>query len=417
MNKAKIKYMSPEQIKYINTNLIDYVTMKTGSIVKVGEFQESPSFIGQANNYNITSGNIFRGGKKTSSQEENINEVELEAAPEGEKKQILRGPDGKLLTDILTGGDMYNNDEFQTNQNQQEEYQGQIPQEQIRDQYYDGQQQSGQEQYVSEENEDINDGYQQEIYNPNQYYPTEQATDNEIDNNIQYIPTTEDNQNLGVQEEYVQPNLPNDTYPQEQPETEPQQQEENIPPQPMIEQPVLPTIPIETPVIPIQRPEESQQPFQPQKPDQLPNQSSMNLPYQTPIQGPMQTYQPTMQNPIQTYQPPMQNPMQTYQPSMNVPMQPSFQPIIPKPMLVPFPQYIPPGQNKGFSQTIPNRNMPMVIPASISSKQNIPVQPFIKVIPPTKIKQPIIGKKGGKVFRARRKEVNSNLCPYCLKPK
>jgi hypothetical protein len=77
--QIKIKYFSPEQAKYINPDLIDYVTLNNGSTVKIGNVQncsqkicQNPCFcnrcgkvkyMGQANNFS-GSPYVFRGGKK-----------------------------------------------------------------------------------------------------------------------------------------------------------------------------------------------------------------------------------------------------------------------------------------------------------------------------------------------------------------
>jgi hypothetical protein len=66
-------------------------------------------------NYQQNQNYILRAKKETTVQEgeggekieENV-EIDIEAQPEGENKgkKVLRGPDGKLLIDMITGGDL-----------------------------------------------------------------------------------------------------------------------------------------------------------------------------------------------------------------------------------------------------------------------------------------------------------------------
>ena len=362
--QLKVKYFSPEQAKYINPDLIDFVTLNNGSMVKIGNVQKcsqkvcqnpgvckkcgKAKYMGQANNFSGSS-YVFRGGKKKG------NEVEasgIEVSPEGIKTENLKGAEGALLTDILSGGG-YN---FGDDQN---ENQGQIPQEQG---YYEGDQQgTSPQQYVPvpEQNQSPDGGYTNEYVDPNQYYPGEQNQTTNIDEAIRYGPSDNpQEQPKGVQEEYVNPEIPNENYP---PQDYPLQPEEQIPVQapyipvkPVSEQPVNP---VQEPVIPVQPTQPYQQPSQPQA-----------YPYQQPTQPQNQPYQQPMQ-----------------------------QPFIP----------------------------PQVIPASNAAKTNAPVkQTNNNTAAPKSFKElfkearkNIKDKKKNNVFRARRKEIQSNICPKCHLPK
>lgn len=118
-----MQYMTPEQIKNLDPSLIDFMTMSTGLIIKVEhkpttcEFQEeqvysNPNICQHCGKYKIllsSNTNVLRAGKKDGSQTEALEEqIELEGQLEGEQKEVLRGPDGKmLLNDTLTGGYTY----------------------------------------------------------------------------------------------------------------------------------------------------------------------------------------------------------------------------------------------------------------------------------------------------------------------
>lgn len=115
--------MTPEQIKNLDPSLIDFMTMSTGLIIKVEhkpttcEFQKeqvysNPNICQHCGKYKISlssNTNVLRAGKKDGNQTEALEEqIELEGQLEGEQKEVLRGPDGKmLLNDTLTGGYTY----------------------------------------------------------------------------------------------------------------------------------------------------------------------------------------------------------------------------------------------------------------------------------------------------------------------
>ena len=354
--QLKVKYFSPDQAKYINPDLIDYVTLNNGSTVKIGNVQncsqkicQNPCFcnrcgkvkyMGQANNFS-GSPYVFRGGKKKAA-EAKVSGAGIEVNPEGVKTE-------NLLTDILTGQESNFGDDQNVNQ-------GQIPQGQGQEQgYYDGNQQGTvPQQYapVPEQYQNPEGGYTNEYADPNQYYPGEQNPTTSLDEAIRYGPSENpQEQPQGVQEEYVNPDIPKDNYPQQD---YPQQPEEQIP----VQAPYIPVNPV------------AEQPVQPVQPYQQPSQPQP-YPYQQPSQPPQQS---------QPYQQPMQ-------------------PIIP----------------------------PQVIPASNAAKTNAPVQQgnnnntagpksFKELFKEAK-KQAKDKLKKNNVFRARRKEVQSNICPKCHLPK
>jgi hypothetical protein len=222
--------------------------------------------MGQTNNFSSSS-YVFRGGKKKGNEAEASG---IEVSPEGIKTENLKGAEGALLTDILSGGYNFGDD--------QNENQGQIPQEQG---YYEVDQQgTAPQQYVPvpEQNQSPDGGYTNEYVDPNQYYPGEQNPTTNLDEAIRYGPSENpQEQPQGVQEEYVNPDIPKDNYPQQD---YPQQPEEQIPVQapyipvnPVAEQPVQPVQPYQQPSQP--------QPYPYQQPSQPPQQSQ---PYQQPMQ-------------------------------------------------------------------------------------------------------------------------------------
>ena len=383
--QLKVKYFSPEQAKYINPDLIDFVTLNNGSMVKLDNVQkcsqkvcQNPGvckkcgkvkYMGQTNNFSSSS-YVFRGGKKKGNEAEASG---IEVSPEGIKTENLKGAEGALLTDILTGG--YN---FGDDQNENQE---QIPQEQG---YYEGDQQgTAPQQYVPvpEQNQSPDGGYTNEYVDPNQYYPGEQNQTTNIDEAIRYGPSDNpQEQPKGVQEEYVNPEIPNENYP---PQDYPLQPEEQIP----VQAPYIPVKPVsEQPVNPVQEPVIPVQPIQP---------------YQQPSQPqPYPNQQPTQPQPYPNQQPTQPQPYPNQQPT-----QPQNQPYQ-QPMEQPF---------------IP----PQVIPASNAAKTNAPVQQTNNNTSAPKTfkdyfkeaKKKAKEKKKNTVFRARRKEVQSNICPKCHLPK
>ena len=128
----------------------------------------------------------------------------IEVNPEGVKTE-------NLLTDILTGQESNFGDDQNVNQ-------GQIPQGQGQEQgYYDGNQQGTvPQQYapVPEQYQNPEGGYTNEYADPNQYYPGEQNPTTSLDEAIRYGPSENpQEQPQGVQEEYVNPDIPKDNYP------------------------------------------------------------------------------------------------------------------------------------------------------------------------------------------------------------
>jgi len=358
--QLKVKYFSPEQAKYINPDLIDYVTLNDGSKIKMGNIQNCPqkacqnqcfcNRCGKVKYMGQVSGSpyVFRGGKKKAG-ETTVSGVGIEINPEGVEKD-------NLLTDILTGGDYNAGDDQNGNQ-------GQIPQGQGQEQgYYDGDQQGTvpiQYNPVPEQYENPTIGYTDEYADPNQYYPGEQNPTTSLDDAIRYGPNNPQGQPQGVQEEYVNPDIPNENYPQQD---YPQQPEEQIP--------------VQTPYIPVNPVAEQPQPSQP---------------YQQPSQPQSYPYQ-------QPSQPPQQN--QPYQ-------QPMGQSFIP----------------------------PQVVPASDTAKTNAPVKQanntnnstsaapksfkelFKEAKKQAKNMIKNVKNASNNIFRARRKEVQSNICPKCHLPK
>ena len=376
--QLKVKYFSPEQAKYINPDLIDYVTLNDGSKIKMGNIQNCPqkacqnqcfcNRCGKVKYMGQVSGSpyVFRGGKKKAG-ETTVSGVGIEINPEGVEKD-------NLLTDILTGGDYNAGDDQNGNQ-------GQIPQGQGQEQgYYDGDQQGTEPiQYnpVPEQYENPTIGYTDEYADPNQYYPGEQNPTTSLDDAIRYGPNNPQGQPQGVQEEYVNPDIPNENYPQQD---YPQQPEEQIP----VQTPYIPVNPV------AEQPQPSQPYQQPSQPYQQPSQPQ-SYPYQQPSQPQSYPYQ-------QPSQPPQQN--QPYQ-------QPMGQSFIP----------------------------PQVVPASDTAKTNAPVKQanntnnstsaapksfkelFKEAKKQAKNMIKNVKNASNNIFRARRKEVQSNICPKCHLPK
>jgi len=243
--QIKVRYLSPDHLKYINPNLIDSVTLKNGSMVKLNSPQKNSQYFyrkGQNQGFNTYCGQaknmgqvrnfypstyVFRGGKKKA--------AEIEVPEDGVQKE-------GLLTDILTGGGY--------NPEGQGQSEGRI--------YIDdGQQESTPQEYGPNPSQNpYNEGYS----DPNSYNPMGQTFTTGT------ITIDENYPSSNPQEENRESNLPNGNYP---PQGYPQQPEEQIP--------------IQTPYIPIQpTPEESEYPnqpypYQPQQPqyDPYPNQQPM----------------------------------------------------------------------------------------------------------------------------------------------
>ena len=243
--QIKVRYLSPDHLRYINPDLIDSVTLKNGSTIQLNQPQISTQYF-YKKSQNPAPGAyygqqyVFRGGKKKAGVD--ANKIELEVPEGGVEKE-------GLLTDILTGGG-YNPE------NEQIPNQGQG--------YYD----DGQYNQNPGPNTG-NDGYA----DPNSYYPPINATSTTtatLDDTLQY-PTNNPQESYG----------PNENYP---PQDYPQQPGEQIP--------------VQAPIIPIQP-----TPQQPGYPTQGPvettqttiglNDPYANQPYQPPYQpqGPVETTQ------------------------------------------------------------------------------------------------------------------------------
>ena len=386
MEGNNVKYLTPEEARNIDPSQIESMTMHSGSIIYVtdGARMQENEFIeeeiGNQNqsqkkhsqtcklcgkNYissklgNKPSENIVLRAKKETKVKEEENgeekveetvEIEVEAQPKegNEKKEVLRGPDGKpLLMDIITGKEIVEEQPpevpSQDKENIPQEYNYPTQQEQNAQQYYEEQQgmnQTSQQQYALEQNEEINDNpCQDQNYNQEQYYPNEnqesntypqeqdqkiyppqevqeQTEPNYQNQNQNYYdqtqgqeqanmyPTFEETDNNQYQQAEFQPTM---DVPQQNPEYYPEtqpQMEQNIQPeyypetQPQMDQNIQPEYYPET------QPQ-MQQPIEP------PNEMPIHPPNQPPIQPQQQInpqIQPSVQPPIQPeFRPPMPN--------------------------------------------------------------------------------------------------------------
>ncbi len=276
MEGNNIEYITPEEVRKLDPSQIASMTMHSGVVFYVThgeEIQENEFRVEEMANQNSyqTYGNQFSkleqkevmktckfcGNNYKSSQTNNqptenpvlrakkenkeeketgegkaeeAVEIEVEAQPEGsEKKDVLRGPDGKpLLMDIITGGNFGYEQPPQLKpqgeeiQPQNEEYLNQqnyypTQQEQNTQQYNVQEQeinQTGEQQYVQEQNEEMNNNeYQEQYYNQEKYEQNQNQESNtypqEQDQNF-YPPQEVGDKN--VQEQYAEPNIPNQSY-------------------------------------------------------------------------------------------------------------------------------------------------------------------------------------------------------------
>jgi hypothetical protein len=275
--QIKVRYLSPDHLKYINPSLIDSFILKNGSMVKLNSPQKNSQYFyrkGQNQGFNTYCGQskyrgqarniygstyVFRGGKKKVN-ELGANKIEIEVPEGGVEKE-------GLLTDVLTGGGYNPEDDPYANQG-----------------YYGDEQKEGILQISPNPEENpSNDGYSQ----PNSYYPNGPNTTTNLDDAIRYPSSNPQ----GAQEDYEEPNLPNTGYP---PQDYPQQPEEQIPiPTPYVPlqpTPQQPEYPIQEPVVPIQPTQPYQQPSQPQydpysyQPQQQPQPQYDPYPNQQPMQ-------------------------------------------------------------------------------------------------------------------------------------
>ena len=412
MEGRNVIYMTPEEVRNLDKSQIASMTMTSGdvliinndSVMEGDEFAEE-NVINQES-YELTSkvpgqNYILRTKKEKTVEEgeggvekiEEKVEIEVEPQPETEANQngeVLRGPDGRpLLNDILTGGDVM---EQEQPQNEQQPMAGQVgenvilvPQE---GQYYE---QPG----VSEQNVDMNNN----AYNE-QYYPSEEPNNEDV------------NYNQNVQDQYLEPNydVPQEGYPNEQNQYYPQEQPMNVPeeqqgyypedqPQPQdYQQPM--NVPQEQqgyypqeqplPQQPMNVPQEQQGYYpgelppeqEPLEPPSMPvNEPPLQEPVQPPTQVPVQApVQPSTQVPVQApVQPPTQVPVQApIQPPAKQPMQPPVQPNIPNQQMPGAPKgkvFIPSHQAKVPKvQMTFGINTPKVV---IGMGKGLPKQPFV----------------------------------------
>ena len=386
--ESKVKYMTAEQIRGIPTSEIASMTMLSGDVIIIGQNDQQnlsksrqlftkciPSAQGinlQGSNQNV----VLRAKKETTVKEEDgvekvqeTVEIDVEPQPEGEqdkKQEPLRGPDGKLLNDILTGndyGEQQQEQELQPplepqpqlneNENQQNNYPN--PQEEQGQLYppeYDPNQipqtNEEQQQYAPEEN---NNGYEgQEQYYPpeGQYYDQEQYPAQDM--------------NQPVPEEYVDPNGENEYYPQEyipdpnNPEQMyPAFEDENNQQYPSQEYQPPMNVPEQQGYYPEVEP-------MPQPPFQEPIQPSEQQPVQ-PENYPSET-QPMVQPEVQ---PPVQQTIQPEVSPVQQPTQPSVQPPVQQPINPPAQKPIQPS----VRPQIPNQQFPGQRPGN----KFIPLQP------------------------------------------
>ena len=457
MEQDNIQYLTPEQAQNIDPSLIDFVTMNTGTIIKVQdpptacEFQEeicdNQNICPKCGGYRTQQGmdqnyqNVFRAGKNTGDENtEQINE-EVEAQPQAEEngQEVLRGNDGKpLLNDFLTGGEVYNGQPQYQEDDYQPEGEGEIPQEQ---ENYDAQ--YGLDgQYVQEEYEEPNPNENQ-YYDPN--YVGEQEDVNYDNNYEEGIPSQEGGyiNNQGVSEQNVD-QIPYENNPQDFAlDGNNCQNQEEV------------------------NPQEQYQPYAPSKPEEnnVPNAELLEKPIeQAPIQPPKPQFNP----PSQPFQPPTQPKIPTNKP-IQPPAKPNVQPgrknVAPlpekgkefpaKPSVQPSKgKIVPPSQQKKITPAQPPRNVmppgqqkkitpaqpPRVVMPPGQQKKITPAQPPRAVMPPVKQnklvpQKPQVMPRGPlnknipviptpkpvvpiKAFRSRPKnETEQVLCPDCAKEK
>ena len=424
MEQQKFQYLTPEEVRNIDPSLIDYVTMNTGTIVKVenkpmaNEFMEeiysNPQICQYCGRYRMPTGlsqndgTVLRAPKKTDAKgTATIVQQEAEVVGKAEEadKEALKAK-GLLLNNILTGDGTYWEE-----QQYQGEGQGLVQQEQ---KYYDNQY-AGEQQYVQEENQEQNEAGYQKGYYEQQYEGEQQLPDNNLEQNLQYQEEGYPN-NQGVSEQNVEQNIQNENYAQEytpktdnQVENAQEYEQQQIPqgytqneqvPQEQY-QPYAPTnqtnIPIPEPVIqPTQQPIE-QKPIQPPTQQQIqpPNQQQVQLPTQQQVQPPIQ--QPGQPPIHQQGQPPIQQPGKPFpqpqikpgipqqghkQPMIQGQKQPMIpgqkQPMIPsqKPLMIP-------GMNQNIMfrpgqiiYPVPRKGMPKVVPPPpLGPQKHLPIQP------------------------------------------
>ncbi len=396
--ESKVKYMTPEEIRGISTSEIASMTMLSGDVILIEEnssFQQDlsksrqlftkcdnkciPGFNLEGSNQNV----VLRAKKETTVKEEDgvekvqeTVEIDVEPKPEGEKvkkQELLRGPDGKLLNDILIGGEYGEQEKEQEqlplepqpqineDENQQNNYQY-LQEEQ--GQYYPPEYDQNQIQQINEEQqqyapEENNNGYeeQEQYYLPqDQYYDSEQYPSQDM--------------NPQVQEQYVEPNTENEYYPKEYMPEPNNPEQNNI--YPTFEDESNQQYPSQEYQQPINVPEQEGEPIQPseQQPVEPENYPSETQPVVQPeVQPPaQQPIQPLVQPEVQ---PPVQQPIQ---PPVQQPIQPPVRPKIPKQQF--------PGQRPGIKFIPQQSNKRSLFQIKFSVDPRLPQRPGMRPIGP-----------------------------------
>ena len=300
--------------------------------------------------------------KKEETAEEKV-EIDIEGQPqeENDKKEVLRGPDGKpLLNEMLVYGGMTYDNQEQANDNNVNLYP--IPQHyepivqpnmpgtknteyQPQPQPQPEPQPPAQTQTTTEINNVQNNIASNFDYNntqeQTQYYPTQEI------NNQPYPPTDINNQNMQVP--YEDPNAYNQTIPQQPQENIPVQDINvpNIPPQQQE------NIPVQDINIPQTQQNEPYPQYDPNM-DQYQNKEYPEFEEQnnsTPYTSPQQPqYQPPQPEPV--YPPVQPNTQPQIQPQVQPPVQPQVQPQA-------YPKMQPPMHPQGYPKMVPPTKPPM----------------------------------------------------------
>lgn len=427
--ESNVKYMTAEEIRGLPTSEIASMTMLSGDVILIGpnsqqDLSKSRQIFTKCDNKCIPSiqgsdqNVILRTKKVTTVKEEDgvekvqeTVEIDVEPQPEGEDKKAepLRGPDGKLLNDILTGQEFGEQEQEQQpplepqpqvneEENQQNNYpnpqeeQGQyyvpeydpnqVPQTNEEQQQYAPEENNmgyeGQEQYYPPEDQyydpeqypgqDMNQQVPEQYVGPNgenEYYPQEYMPDpNNPDQNNMYPAFEDENNQQYPPEEYQQPM----NVPEQQgyvPEVEPMVQ-------PPFQEPIQPTE--QPPVQPENYPSEAQPMVQPevQPPVQQPIQPEIQPPAEQTVQPVVQPVQQPIQPPVQPpIQPPVQQPIQ---PPSQKPIQPPARPQIPKQVF--------PGQRPGIKIVPQPSNKRSVVQIKFGFDPRMPQRPGMRPMGP-----------------------------------
>jgi hypothetical protein len=331
--------------------------------------------------------------KKEETAEEKV-EIDIEGQPqeENDKKEVLRGPDGKpLLNEMLVYGGMTYDNQEQANDNNVNLYP--IPQHyepivqpnmpgtknteyQPQPQPQPEPQPPAQTQTTTEINNVQNNIASNFDYNntqeQTQYYPTQEI------NNQPYPPTDINNQNMQVP--YEDPNAYNQTIPQQPQENIPVQDINvpNIPPQQQE------NIPVQDINIPQTQQNEPYPQYDPNM-DQYQNKEYPEFEEQnnsTPYTSPQQPqYQPPQPEPA--YPPVQPNTQPQIQPQVQPPVQPQAQPqAYPKmqPPMQPqaYPKMQPPMHPQGYPKMVPPTKPPMHHPPRMVHPMQPPMHHHMK---------------------------------------